>query len=230
MINAKLLSMKIIIYTIWYWIRERWTDHWNKREAWQCIMRFIKYVKLEENCYQSSNVKTRNSWSWHAPSEKASFLKISFLEEYLTSNALWILNCRMSFPGGSNGKELACSAGDLRLSPAFGRSPEGGHGNPLQYSCLENPHGQRSLWATVQGHKKSHMTEQLSMAQIVEYDIWQMYSYLRNYWSKYGMNISITPKNLLVSLHNPLLTTLCPPSTPHDHWYAFCHFRLVCIF
>ena len=29
--------------------------------------------------------------------------------------------------------------------PGLGRSPEGGHGNPLQYSCLENPHGQRSL-------------------------------------------------------------------------------------
>ena len=52
----------------------------------------------------------------------------------------------------------------------FGRFPEGGHGNPLQHSCLENPHGQRSLWATVQGHKESDMTEQLSMAQTIEYD------------------------------------------------------------
>ena len=43
-------------------------------------------------------------------------------------------------------KESDCHVGDLDSSPGLGRSPEGGgHGNPLQYSCLENPHGQRSL-------------------------------------------------------------------------------------
>ena len=42
-------------------------------------------------------------------------------------------------------KESACSAGDLSSIPGLGPSPEGGHGNPFQYSCLENPHGQRSL-------------------------------------------------------------------------------------
>ena len=49
------------------------------------------------------------------------------------------------FPGGSAGKEFACNAGDLGSIPGLGRSPGGGHGNPLQYSCLESPHGQRSL-------------------------------------------------------------------------------------
>ena len=49
------------------------------------------------------------------------------------------------FPGGSDGKESTCNAGDLGPSPELGRSPGEGHGNPLQYSCLENPHGQRSL-------------------------------------------------------------------------------------
>ena len=49
------------------------------------------------------------------------------------------------FPGGSDGKESACSVGDLGLIPGLGRSPGGGHGNPLQYSGLENLHGQRSL-------------------------------------------------------------------------------------
>ena len=42
------------------------------------------------------------------------------------------------FPGGSDYKESACDAGDLGLIPGLGRSPGGGHGNPLQYSCLEN--------------------------------------------------------------------------------------------
>ena len=51
----------------------------------------------------------------------------------------------MGFPGGLDSKEAVCNAGDLGLIPGLGRSSGGGHGNPLQYSCLENPHGQRSL-------------------------------------------------------------------------------------
>ena len=49
------------------------------------------------------------------------------------------------FPGSSAGKESACHAGDLGLIPGLGISPGGGHGNPLQYSSLENPHGQSNL-------------------------------------------------------------------------------------
>ena len=47
----------------------------------------------------------------------------------------------MGFPCGSD----TCSAGDPGSVPALGRSPGGGHGNPFQYSCLGNPHGQKSL-------------------------------------------------------------------------------------
>ena len=43
----------------------------------------------------------------------------------------------MGFPSGSDGKESPCSAGDLGSIPGLGRSPRGGHGNPLQYSCLD---------------------------------------------------------------------------------------------
>ena len=49
------------------------------------------------------------------------------------------------FPGGSDSKESTCNAGDLDSIPGLGRSSGGGHGNPLQYSYLENPHGQRIL-------------------------------------------------------------------------------------
>jgi len=49
------------------------------------------------------------------------------------------------FPGSSAGKESTCNLGDLGSIPGSGRSPEGGQGNPLQYSCLGNLHGQRSL-------------------------------------------------------------------------------------
>ena len=49
------------------------------------------------------------------------------------------------FPGGSDSKESACNAGDLDSIPGLGRSPGGGNCNLLQYSCLEHPHGERSL-------------------------------------------------------------------------------------
>ena len=49
-------------------------------------------------------------------------------------------------PGDSDCKESTCNEGDLGSVPDLGRSPQGGHGNVLQYSCLENPHGQRSPW------------------------------------------------------------------------------------
>ena len=61
------------------------------------------------------------------------------------------------FPGGS---ESACHVGDLGLIPGLGRSPGGGHGNPLQNSGLESPHGQRSLEGySSWGRKESDMTE-----------------------------------------------------------------------
>ena len=51
----------------------------------------------------------------------------------------------LGFPGGSDGKESACNAGDLGLIPGIRRPLGEGNGNPLQYPCLENPRGQRSL-------------------------------------------------------------------------------------
>ena len=48
-------------------------------------------------------------------------------------------------PGGSDGKESACNAGDTGSIPGFGRSPREGNSNTLQYFCLENSHGERSL-------------------------------------------------------------------------------------
>ena len=64
----------------------------------------------------------------------------------------------LGFPGGSDGKESACNTGDLGLIPALGRSPGGG------YSCLENPHGQRSLAGySPWGHTEPDTTERLSV-------------------------------------------------------------------
>ena len=72
----------------------------------------------------------------------------------------------MGFPGGSGGKESTFNAGDLGSIPGLGQSPGGGRGNPLQYSCLENPHGQRSLVGySPWGRKESDKAELLSTAQ-----------------------------------------------------------------
>ena len=71
----------------------------------------------------------------------------------------------LGFPGGSDSKESTCNVGDLGSIPGLGRSPAGRHGNPLQYSCLENPHGQRSLAGYSKwGLKESDTAEGLSTA------------------------------------------------------------------
>ena len=61
----------------------------------------------------------------------------------------------LDFPGGSDGKESACNAGDRSSVPGSGRSPGEGNSNPLQYSCLENPMDRGAWWATVHGVAKS---------------------------------------------------------------------------
>ena len=78
------------------------------------------------------------------------FLKLHFLDS-LIARVPYVIQfvqpdtCQLMYkgmlciPGGSDGKESACSVGDLGLIPGLGRSPGGGHSNPLQYSCLENP-------------------------------------------------------------------------------------------
>ena len=58
-------------------------------------------------------------------------------------------------PGGSAVKESACSAGDPGSITGSGRSPGGGHGNPLQYSCLENPMDREAWWTTAHGVAES---------------------------------------------------------------------------
>ena len=81
----------------------------------------------------------------------------------------------LGFPGDSDSKESACNAGDLGSVPGLGKSPGGGHGNPLQYSCLENHQGQRSPVGSPVGYspwgwgcKELDVTEQLITAQHVE--------------------------------------------------------------
>jgi len=64
-------------------------------------------------------------------------------------------NSFVHFPGGSGGKEPACSAGDLGSISGLGRSPGEGNGNPFQYSCLENPMDGGTWQATIHRFAKS---------------------------------------------------------------------------
>ena len=62
-------------------------------------------------------------------------------------------------PGGSEVNASACNAEDLGSIPGLGRSPGEGNGNPLQYSCLENPMGGGARWATVHGVAKTRIQQ-----------------------------------------------------------------------
>ena len=73
------------------------------------------------------------------------------------------------FLAGSDSKESTCNVGDLGSVPGLGRSPGGGHGNPLQYPCLENPHVQRS-WVGMSGRLSTkHMLSEISQTEKDKY-------------------------------------------------------------
>ena len=78
-----------------------------------------------------------------------------FFKHYFSFNCVCITAAPFfpfqSFPGGADGKESACSVGDSGSVPRSGRSLGGGHANPLQCSCLENPRDRRAWQATVHG-------------------------------------------------------------------------------
>ena len=76
----------------------------------------------------------------------------------------------MVFPGGSDGKASACNAGDPGLIPGLERSPGEGNGNPLQYSCLENPTDRGALWVTV--HRIAKRQTQLKELSTHAHNLW----------------------------------------------------------
>ena len=79
-------------------------------------------------------------------------LKWLFVYEYILGHITLLM---VGFPGGSEVKASASNAGDLGSIPGSRRSSGEGNGNPLQYSCLENPMGGGAWWATVHGVSKS---------------------------------------------------------------------------
>ena len=94
------------------------------------------------------------------------------------------------FPGGSESKESACNAGDLSSIPWLGRSPGEGNGNPLQYSCLENPMDRGAWQATVHGvtkcqtrlsgyHTHGYITYWLSIHQSMDVGLFPLLGYYK---------------------------------------------------
>ena len=87
---------------------------------------------------------------------------LKFYSEYLSplqTFGLWFSSS--DFPGGSDSKASVYNVGDPGLSPGLGRSPGEGNGNPLQYSCLENPMDRGAWKVSLWGHKESDTTERL---------------------------------------------------------------------
>ena len=80
---------------------------------------------------------------------------MSFLEGEIGSRPLEHKRVFKGFPSGSDGKASACNAEDPGMIPGWGRSPGEGNGNPLRYSCLENPMDTEDWQATVHGVAKS---------------------------------------------------------------------------
>ena len=79
-------------------------------------------------------------------------LHVLLLKNNLFTIYCWLINTKLTFndfPGGSDGKAFAYNAGGLGSIPGSGTSSGEGNGNPLQYSCLENPKDGRAWWATV---------------------------------------------------------------------------------
>ena len=96
-------------------------------------------------------------------------------------------------------KKLRAIPGDARdlvLIPGLGRSPGGGHGNPLEYPCLENLHEQRSRAGySPWGHKESDMTEQLSTAQhIFKFNIYLNFKYNRRHYDLPALPFCPSPR------------------------------------
>ena len=102
------------------------------------------------------------------------------------------------FPGGSGGKESACNAGSPDSILGLGRAPGEGNCNPLQYSCLQNSHGQRSL----KGFKDSDTTEQLTLTNLLFVTFFFFLVFLQDFQNLHS-STRIKPRSVVVKVQSP---------------------------
>ena len=120
-----------------------------------------------------------------------SLLEVQGLSRVFSSTIIWKHQLfgtqpSLGFPGGSDGKESACSVGDLSSIPGSGRAPGEGNGNPLQYSCLENPMDGGTWQATV------HELEELDTTKCLHFSRWAFFmiqlTSIHNYWKNHSLD------------------------------------------
>ena len=144
-------------------------------DIWEVLLYEHYWIVYPENiqrvhCMESRNKTTAGMRSLHVfPGTWNWWLVVGMfrcsmqiLDTYHSVLEVW----SSGLPWELSGKASACDAGDPGLIPGLGRSPGGEHGNPLQYSCLDNPHGQRSLVGYSPWGSQRDMTEQLSMVHL----------------------------------------------------------------
>ena len=124
---------------------------------------FYTYIEMIIWVFYSSNVIYHIDWFEYVesslnPRDKSHMIivnsQLNMLKNWFVSILLRLLHLCL-FPGGSEVKASTCNIGDVGSIPGSGRSPGEGNGNPLQYSCLENPMGGGAWQATVHGVTKS---------------------------------------------------------------------------
>ena len=121
------------------------------------------YFESENHSVMSDSSRPHGIHSpWNSPGQNTGVGSLSLLQGiFLTQELNWgLLHC---FPGGSEGKTSSCNAGDPGSIPGLERSPGERNGNPLQYSCLENPWMEepgrlQSMWSQRVGHRLSDFT------------------------------------------------------------------------
>ena len=120
------------------WLRVRTAACQNCHSLMECLWRGIPHLNIQPPEIGTRTHKTLVQW---CPGDSC---------EGFSS----VLYTTLGFPGGSDGNGSACNAGDPGSIPGLGRSLGGGHGCPLQYSCLANPMDRGAWWAKVHGVAK----------------------------------------------------------------------------
>ena len=149
------------------------------RGIWGRMHTCLNIWMAESLCYPPETLKTL--LIGYTPIQNKTFIKKKWIFIKRLWHFFWWLNQSLSlillfwgvsFPGGPVGKESACNEGDLGPISGLGRSLGEGNGDPLQYSCLENPHGHRSLMGcSPWDGKELEMTEWLS-----QINLWVLFS------------------------------------------------------